>query len=168
METEEYRISSQDILDISVYREEDLTREARVAADGKIGFPLIGQAQVAGLTVSEAEERLGRALATYLVHPQVTVQVKEYHARKIYVLGEVKNPGAFQLPSDQTLTVVETIALAGGLTKTAASNRTRVVRQTGGKVENFVVPVADVTKGDKGKDLVLQPGDVVFVPQAIF
>jgi polysaccharide export outer membrane protein len=102
------------------------------------------------------------------VHPQVTVKVKEYHARRIYVLGEVKNPGAFQLPSDQTLTVVETIALAGGLTKTAASNRTRVVRQAGGKVESFVVPVGDVTRGDKAKDLVLQPGDVVFVPQAIF
>ncbi|MEK7474150.1 MAG: polysaccharide biosynthesis/export family protein [Candidatus Coatesbacteria bacterium] len=165
----EYRISPQDLLDISVYGEADLTRPARVTADGRINFPLIGEVEIAGLTLAQAEAALRAKLNAFVVNPFVSVSVKESHARRVVILGEVTRPGAIDIPTTSPLTCVEAIAQAGGFTKYAAGNSVRVVRKTAaGGQETITVPVNDVTKGDKDKDLVLQPEDVIFVPQTLF
>jgi polysaccharide export outer membrane protein len=169
-EKRDYRISPQDLLAVSVYQEEDLKKEARVSAEGKISFPLAGEIRVGGLTPLEAEILIRNTLKAHLVDPQVSVEVKEYRARRIFILGEVVKPGSYDIPPDRALTVVEAIALAGGFTKYASPNRTRVVRRsaTGTDVESMVIPVASVTKGDKSKDVALNPDDVVYVPETIF
>ena len=165
----EYRIAPQDLLDVSVYAEPDLTRPVRVSAEGKINFPLIGEVSVIGLTLAEAEAALRGKLDAFVVNPFVSVDVKESHARRVVILGEVVKPGAIDIPTNSPLTVVEAIAQAGGFTKYASGNNVRVVRKTaGGGQETLTVPVDDVTKGDKSKDLALQPEDVIFVPQTLF
>lgn len=165
---QEMRISPQDLISISVYREPDLKKETRVSADGKVSFPLAGEVEIGGLTPLEAERRLSEHLGAHLVDPQVSVQVKEYRAREAFVLGEVVKPGSYEIPPDRPLTVVEAIALSGGLTKYASGNRTRVVRRNGEQFESIVIPVNKITAGDKSKDIALQPGDVVYVPETIF
>lgn len=165
----EYRIAPQDLLDISVYGEADLTRPARVTAEGKINFPLIGEVPLAGLTLAQAEAALRQKLNAFVVNPFVSVNVKESHARRVVILGEVMKPGAIDIPTNSPLTCVEAIAQAGGFTKYASGNSVRVVRKTAeGGQETLTVPVNDVTKGDKAKDIVLQPEDVIFVPQTLF
>ncbi len=167
-EKQEYKISPQDQLSISVYQEEDLKRDVRVSQNGKISFPLVGELEVGGLTTLEAQAKLASLLKAYLIEPHVALQIKDFHSRKVFVLGEVSKPGSYEIPSDQPLTVVEAVALAGGMSKIAAAGKTRVVRNTGSKIENIVVPVDEVTRGEKEKDVMLQPGDVVFVPQTFF
>jgi len=134
-EEREYRIGSQDLLAISVYREED-----RVSADGKISFPLAGEVAVGGLTTMAAEAKLKDALKGQLVDPQVSVEVKEYRTRRVFVLGEVVKPGSIEIPPDRELSVVEAITLAGGLTKYASPNSTRVVRKGTGGLQKLRYP----------------------------
>jgi polysaccharide export outer membrane protein len=166
----DYRISPQDLLAVSVYQEEDLKKEARVSMEGKISFPLAGEIVVGGLTPLEAEAKIREILKAQFVDPQVSVEVKEYRARRVFVLGEVAKPGSYEIPPDRALTVVEAITLAGGFTKYASPNRTRVVRRSanGKDVESMVIPVASVTRGDKEKDVALKPDDVVYIPETIF
>lgn len=166
----DYRISSPDLIQITVYREDDMSRTVRVSQEGMISFPLIGDIKVGGLSVIQAEDQLGRKLADYLVNPQVTIFIKEYGNKQIYVLGEVQKPGTFELPTESHLTVLEAISMAGGFTQVAAKDRTRVIRATpDGKSESLTVAVSAITQqGEKDKDIPLAPNDVVYVPQSFF
>jgi polysaccharide export outer membrane protein len=167
-EHREYRIGPQDLLTITVYREDDLKKEARVAEDGKIRFPLAGEVTLGGLTTMEAETVLHDALRAYLVDPEVSVEIKEYRSHRVFVLGEVAKPGSYDYSPDKPLTVVEAIALAGGFTKYGAAGHTKVVRRVGKEFTNIVVPVDQVMRGDKSKDVSLLPDDVVYVPETLF
>ena len=101
---EGYRIGPGDVLKITVYGHEDLTRPAVVAADGRMPFPLIGEVQVSGLTPTELEARLRQLLGKdYLVDPQVSVTVQEYRSQKVFVLGEAEKPGTYPLTGRVTL-----------------------------------------------------------------
>lgn len=167
---ENYKIGPSDLIEITVFREDELNRTIRVNQDGEISFPLVGTIDVGGKSIIEAEKAIVSGLNDYLKQPQVTIFVKEYSAKQVYVLGEVKSPGAVPLPTESGLTVLEAISLAGGLTAIAAPDRTRVIR-TGadGKPQNFTVEVSAITKrGQKDKDLPLVPSDVVYVPQSFF
>lgn len=167
---ENYKIAPSDLIEITVFREDELNRSIRVNQDGDISFPFIGTVKVGGKSIIEAEQTIAAGLSEYLKKPQVTIFVKEYSARQIYVLGEVKNPGAFPLPTEASLTVLEAISIAGGFTPVAAQDRTRVIR-TGedGKPQNFTISVSAITKsGQRDKDMPLTANDVVFVPQSLF
>jgi polysaccharide export outer membrane protein len=165
---EEYRIGPRDLLLVAVYREDDLRKEARVSSEGIISFPMAGEIEVGGLTALEAEARLKDRLKGALVDPEVSVEIKEYRQRKVYILGEVAKPGSLEIPPDRQLTVVEAIALAGGFTKFAAGGRTRVVRKAGTELRSYVIQVNKVMDGDKSKDMALAPNDVVYVPETLF
>ncbi len=167
---ENYKISPSDLIEITVFREEELKRSIRVNQDGEISFPFVGTVKVGGKSIIDAEKSIASGLTEYIKNPQVTIFVKEYSARQIYVLGEVKNPGAFPLPTEASMTVLEAISLAGGFTPVAAQDRTRVIRtDTDGKALNLTIPVSAITKsGQKEKDIPLSPSDVVFVPQSLF
>lgn len=167
---ENYRLGPSDLIDITVFRETELNRSIRVNQEGEISFPLVGTIKVGGKSIIEAEKAIANGLGEFIKQPQVTIFVKEYSARQVYILGEVKSPGAFPLPTESGLTVLEAISLAGGFTPVAAQDRTRVIR-TGmdGKPQNFIIGVSDITKnGQKDKDMPLVPSDVVFVPQSFF
>lgn len=166
----DYKITPADLLEITIYQEKELGRTARISLNGTISLPLIGAVKVGGLSLIEAETVLAEKLKAYLIDPQVTVFVKEYGNKKIYVFGEVSRPGAFELPPESGLTVLEAVSLAGGFTPIAARNRTKVIRTTPeGKSQSLTIEVSAITHdGQKQKDLPLEPNDVVYVPQSFF
>ena len=167
---EEYKVGAYDLLDISVYQEPDLGKVVRVSQDGFISFPLVGKVNVSGLDIIAAEEKIAALLERdYLINPSVKILVKEYSSKKVFVLGEVKNPGSLSIPQDKKLTVIEAIAMAGGFSTTAAIDGTRIIRVENGVKKYLPVKVSDITKrGDKAKDIILEPNDILFIPERIF
>ncbi len=163
---EGYKIGVGDLLLIEVYEEPDLTREVRVLTDGKISFPLLGTLKAAGLQVSQLESKIKKRLgAKYLVSPQVTVFVKEFS--RVFVFGEVRNPGAF--PIYGKITVFEAITLAGGFSPVGNPSKVRVIRQGSGGETSFEVDIESITKkGNTSQDMELQANDKVIVPRSFF
>jgi polysaccharide export outer membrane protein len=167
---EEYRVNPFDVLEISVYQEPDLNKTVRVSQDGYVSFPLIGKVAVAGMDILSAEDKIADLLRKdYLVSPDVTILVKEYSTKKVFVMGEVKNPGSYSIPQEKNLTVLESIAMAGGFNGVAAMDGTRIIRVENGAKKNIEVKISDITKrGDKSKDIPLKPNDIVYIPQRLF
>ncbi len=167
---EKYLIDFNDILDITVFDEPELSAKARVSEEGILSYPLIEDIKVKGLTVQEVETVLEERLRDgYLKDPKVTVildiGLMERHKNKeIFVLGEVKRPGAIQILG-RSLSVLEVVTKAGGFTDFAAPNRTRVIRVEEGKEKTMKVNLNKVKKGNKSLDIILKPGDVVVVPE---
>lgn len=165
-----YQISPAELLEITVYQEPDLNRQVRVSPEGTITLPLAGMVKVGGLSVADAEQAVRDKLKRFVINPQVSVFIKEYGNKQVYVLGQVKNPGAYPLPTEAPLTVIEAITLAGGFTEYAAMDRTRVIRKgSGGVSQAFMIKVSAIMKhGDKSKDIELKTNDVIFVPESFF
>ena len=160
----EYQIGANDVLDITVYGEENLTQEVRVTTSGHITYPLLGRVQASGLSVTELEDSIRRALAKdYIRNPQVKVFVKEFS--NIFVFGQVKDPGPFLFKGG--MTVLQAVTTAGGFTKIANPRKVRVVRTHNGDREVIQINVNEIAKGEK-EDLILRPGDTVVVPESFF
>jgi protein involved in polysaccharide export with SLBB domain len=168
--TAEYKINPLDIIKITIFMEDDLQQRYRVSQTGTISYPFVGAVTVAGLTVAELEQKLTLVLQPdYFVDPQITVYVEEYHSRRIFVLGAVKKPGTYPIPPEKELSVLESISLAGGFTKVAAANKTRVIRMENGREKSLMVKVGDITRaGDKSSDIRLKANDIVIVPESFF
>ncbi len=160
-----YLIGPGDHVQINVYGQADLSREYTVAAEGDLTLPLIGRVDAAGRTATQLETDLRRRFAEYLVNPQVSVSMQQFRQR-FSVLGQVNKPGSF--PLEKRTTVLEAVSIAGGLTDKAAPNRTRVIRNSGGKETTIEVPVGDIMDGDQSRDIVLEPNDKVVVPESFF
>ena len=162
---QEYRISKNDLLEIMVYEELDLSKTVRVSSDETISYPLLGSISVAGLTTKELEAKLTELLAKkYLVSPQVTVFIKEFS--KVSVLGQVKNPGSYELKSG--LRVIEAIALAGGFTDNADPTKIKLSRIKGGQIETINIDSIETVENlDKGKNMILEPNDVIVVEERV-
>ena len=161
---QDYCLGPDDVLKITVYREEDMDRTVRVSTDGYISFPLAGNIKVEGLTVPELERAMAMELIRYLKNPRVSVFIEEYAT--ITVSGQVEEPGSFSLKGE--LTVIEAISMAGGFTKIAAKNAVKVMRLQDGKKKAILVRVADISKrGDKSQDIPLKRSDIVFVPESL-
>ena len=169
-EKPDYRLHPSDVLTITVHGQPDLTTKTRVTLDGCITFPLIGKLSVDGLTVQETESRIKELLEKeYLVNANVMVFIEEYHPRQVSVMGEVKNPGKYDMPGEKDLTLVQAIAMSGGFTKHADITKTRVMRMEDGKKKTMVINAKDITeKGKQDEDVVLKPDDIVFVPESFF
>lgn len=164
-----YTLQPGDLIEIQVFKEEDMTRTLRINGNGSVTFPLVGNVKLAGSTLEEAEGNLARRLTDYLHNPQVSMLVKEYGNKSVYVLGQVKRPSSIQIPPEKPLTVLEAISSVGGFTDIANTSKVRVLRTKNGKQESIDVDVAQITKqGNKLLDISLMPGDVVFVPQSMF
>jgi polysaccharide export outer membrane protein len=170
-----YAIVATDRLRIDVYQEDDLSVIASVDAKGTINLRLVGEIVVAGKTVPEAQRAIEAAYreGRYIVNPQVTINVEEYAPREVSIDGMVRNPGRFPLPIEAGLTVADLVLKAGGLTDTARGSAVTVTRRgLDGKQTVFTVDVESLIKGkSSGKaadnSFLLQPGDIVFVPQRI-
>jgi protein involved in polysaccharide export with SLBB domain len=155
-----------DLLEVRVFEEADLSGPYRVSPGGTIDFPLCGKVKVEGLNGSSAADVLTRCLGEkYLKRPQVSVLVREYNSKKIFVFGEVQKPGTF--PYDEEMSVIQAITVAGGFGKLASKNDVAVTRIIDGKETKIRVRVADIGTG-REKNLKLQPGDIVFVPESLF
>ena len=155
-----------DVVEVRVFEEADLSGPYRVAPGGTIDFPLCGKMQVAGMNTSGLSDLLTKCLAEkYLKRPQVTVLLREYNSKKVFVFGEVQKPGTF--PYDEDMSIIQAITMAGGFTKIASKNDCAVTRTVQGKETKIRVPVADIGTG-REKNFTLQPGDIVFVPESMF
>ncbi|MBI2932588.1 MAG: polysaccharide export protein [Planctomycetes bacterium] len=150
-----------DVIEIRVYGEPSLTLSYRIPQDGAMRYPLIGNVQVAGKTTSHLEERLTNALdKDYLVDPQVSVSLVQPAPRRAYVMGAVREPGAYEMPPDGRLTVAQALSLAGGLSEEAAGPEIHVQRLEGEQPRTIRIALS----GGMPTHLFLRPGDVVIAP----
>jgi polysaccharide export outer membrane protein len=162
-EPSDYRIGTDDVLDIVVWNNAALTRTVPVRPDGRISLPLINDITVAGLSPMEVRDELVRRLARYTQVPEVSVIVREVHSVKVSIVGEVKTPGRYDLKSRTT--VLDLIAAAGPFTSYAAPRRIVVMRTNGDGVTRIPFNYYKVIAGDaEHVNFELQPGDIVVVP----
>lgn len=158
-----YQVQPGDILQITVWKEEDLQREVLVRPDGGISFPLAGDVQAAGRTVDQVQEELAAKIESYIPEPVVTVAVKQVVGNRVYVVGRVNKPG--EIIMGHELTVMQALSLAGGVTPFAALNRVHVLRRENGVERSIPFRYGDVEKGRSlSQNIVLRNGDVVVVP----
>ncbi len=158
-----YMINAGDILEISVWKEEELRREIRVLPDGNISFPLVGEIAVSGVTLTEVRELLVKKLSDYITDPVVNISVKSSEGNSVYVIGQVQRPGSFTM--HQPLDVMQVLSLAGGLTTFAKSNDIRILRRTDKGPTSIEFEYGELEDGDElESNIVLKSGDVVVVP----
>ena len=159
----EYRIGPEDVLHISVWKEDDLDRRVLVRPDGGVSFPLVGDIQVSGRTPLEVQDEIRSRLARYVPDAEVTVSVDEISGYTVFVLGEVNKPGQFTL--GRYVDVVQALTLAGGTTPYAAERSIQILRRQDGREVVYRFNFRDIKRG-RGLDqnVVLQSGDVVVVP----
>ncbi len=159
-------ISARDTIEIRVFREDELTTRGQLSPTGTVTMPLIGPVRVQGFTTDQAAAAIEKRLRDgYLVKPQVSVSIEARVKRTVTVLGQVRNPGVFQLSADRRMSLVEAIGMAGGMTRIANSRKVTVKR--GGGRGTVLINVRDITRG-KAADLVLGEGDVITVPESLF
>lgn len=158
---EPYRIGREDVLDVSVWRDADLSRTVPVRPDGFISLPMVGEVKAEGKTPKELEAELKEALKSYVQEPKVTVIVREVNAPRVFVTGEVTRPGSY--PMRGRVTVLQAIALAGGFTDFANYGSIMVIRRNGkGLPVNYADLVTD--EDEERAEVWLAPGDTIVVP----
>lgn len=173
-----YQVGASDVLGIKVFGEDDLSNNYTVDSDGSITFPLIGRVQVSGKTTRQVEEHLTELLdGDYLKRPQISVEITTFRSRSIFVLGEVRSPGRYQISGPQTL--LEVIAHAGSTTPTAgdtiivqrykegiASAVTAALPDDERTAEVMRVSLEDLRQGRLNANILLQDSDTIIVPPA--
>jgi polysaccharide export outer membrane protein len=159
----DYVIGADDQLKIVFWRDDSLSGEVVVRPDGKISLTLLNDIQAAGLTPNQLREQLTQAAARYVTDPSVTVIVKGINSRKVYVTGQVNKPGPYLL--NDNMTVLQMLAVAGGLQEWADADHILVMRTEGGQTKSYKFNYKDVRKGKSlQQNIPLKPGDTIVVP----
>ena len=160
----DFTIGPEDVLGVVFWRDQDMSQDVTVRPDGMITLPLIRDIKAAGLKPNELADRIQEAAKEYIAEPAVTVVVRQMNSRKVFITGEVFKPGAYPLAS--SMTVMQLIAVAGGLTEFADGKKISVMRVEGGESRTYEFNYKDVARGKKREqNLVLKPGDTVVVPE---
>jgi len=157
----EYRIGPEDVLQISVWKNEAMSRMVTVRPDGKISMALLNDIQAAGLTALELREVVAKKLAEYIPTPEISVIVAEVRSFKVSVIGEVTRPGRFELKS--WTTALDALALAGGFTQFAARSKIVILHPEGTTMKRIPFNYNKVAAGEQ-ENFYLQNGDIVLVP----
>jgi len=174
----QYVVGPNDVLNITVFNQAQLSGKFPVEGDGTIGFPLLGRIVVGGLSVSAVEDELRRRLtAGYLTDPHVTVTVEQYRSQQLFVMGEVKQPGNLQFTGSMTL--IEALARVGSVTEKAGTQVIVMRASKGappapagtgtpgaGSSETIVIDLKNLQTGELSQNLSLHAGDTIFVPRA--
>jgi polysaccharide biosynthesis/export protein len=159
----DYEVNPGDELQIDVWREEDLQRIVIVRPDGKFSFPLSGEVKAADRTPAEIQAELSQKLRVYIPEAVVTVTVKGIEGNRIYVIGQVNNPGTFVM--NPQINVLQALSLAGGMTAFASSNNIIILRSRGAEQVTRPFRFDDVARGrNLEQNILLEAGDVVIVP----
>jgi len=158
----DYQIGPEDILDISVWKNPELSRTVPVRPDGKVSLPLVNDIHAAGLTPTALREELTKRLSEYVPSPEVAVIVREVHSAKVSVVGAVRTPGRYDVRSPAT--VLELIALAQGFTDFASRDRIVVLRQNGNTPTRIPFNYRKIADGTEQENFFVQPGDIIVVP----
>ncbi len=159
----DYIIGQGDVLVISIWKDESLTREVVVLPDGTITFPLIGSVTAEGKTVSKLKKDIEEKIKRFVPDPVLFVSVRSANSMYVYVIGRVNSPGRFVLNSN--VNVLQALAMAGGLTPFADKNAIKIIRTDSGKSSIMQFRYNDVIKGRSiEQNIILKRGDVVVIP----
>lgn len=158
-----YVIGPEDVLYIHVWKEENLSKAIPVRSDGQISLPLVDEIQAAGLTPLQLKEALLVKLKEFIDIPNVSVIVMEANSFKVYVSGQVRNPGVYRLRSKTSL--LQLIPMAGGFTEWANEKKILVIRKENGNEKRIIVNYKKIVSGEEtSSNNMLKPGDTVIVP----
>lgn len=168
----DYVLQPQDVIKVQVFQEEDINKLGdglSLSQDSTVTLPLIGTVSLKDKTVRQAEEMIRQLYdKDYIVNPQVSVTVVKYADRSVNVVGSVTNQGRIQFPQERGLSIVDAISLAGGQTRLADLRHVRLTRtNANGDTESTTIDVDAMMKKGGTDPVLLQPGDVVFVPERI-
>jgi len=159
----DYIIGPEDMLNVNVWKEAEMSGTVPVRPDGKISLPLLNDVQAAGLTATQLAAQVTDKLKKYLEQPRVTVVVTQVNSRRYFVLGEVTRAGAFPLLPN--MTVLQALSSAGGFTLFANAKNIYVLRVENGKQNKLPFNYRDVVKGRNAEqNILLKPGDTIVVP----
>lgn len=155
-----------DKFELRVHNQPELTGEFTVSSEGDINYPYIGRIKVLNRTCADLEIQISEGLADgYLANPSVRCAITEFNSKRLFIFGEVKNPGSY--PYKSNVTIIEGIAIAGGFAGRADKNGTKLSRVVNNSEIRVTVPVQDIVEG-KSRNLRLLPGDILFVPDLPF
>jgi len=161
-----YVIGPEDVLDIAVWNNATLSRTVPVRPDGKISLPLLNDVQAAGLTPMQLRDAIAKALAPFMTVAEVSVIIREVHSFKVAVIGEVRTPGRYELKS--ITTVLDLLAMAGGLSDYADRGRIVILRREAGQTKQLTFDYAKLTRNGSTngghENLLVRPGDIILVP----
>jgi polysaccharide export outer membrane protein len=156
-----YLIGPEDVLEVSVWKNPELTQSESVRPDGKIALKLVGEVPVAGMSIPSLRRILTEKYHDFVPTAEVSVTLKEMNSFKIYVLGRVVKPGEYKVRS--SLTVLQALALCGGFTPYADEKKIKIIRHTGGQEQIISFNYRKVIDGKTG-DVALEPGDRLLIP----
>jgi polysaccharide export outer membrane protein len=164
-----YTLSPYDVVDISVYNEEDLHTRAKLGADGTVLLPLIGTVSLGGKTVAQANELIRKRYSEgFVKDPHILLTVLDYRKSTFSILGQVARPGIYEIPEGTHISIVDAILLAGGFTRIADQNGVRVKRMVKGQAALFKVKAGSMADSLKEAPFEILPGDIIKVNESWF
>lgn len=160
---EGYTLQPGDVLEISVWKEPDLQRDVLVRPDGGISFPLVGDIDTSGLSVTALAAVIKKRISQYIPDPVVTASLKQMMGNRIYVIGKVNKPGEY--PVIRNVDVMQALSMAGGINPFGQGDEITILRRVDGAQQSIPFNYDDVESGrDLEQNIILRPGDVVVVP----
>ena len=164
-----YRLALHDVVKVTVYQQEDLTTTARISEDGSIQIPLIGGVEIGGKTVRQASALIETLLRKdYLVHPQVAISIVEFVKKRFTVLGQVKNPGSYEVSASENIDLIQAIGMAGGYTRSANQGKIMIKRVADGAEHVYRINGKELTHGEGAKRFQIMAGDTITVEESLF
>jgi polysaccharide biosynthesis/export protein len=166
---ENYVLKPSDVVSVEVYQEQDLNKSVRIEGDGSVALALIGKVKVAGMTVAEAQSLITDLYnRDYLVDPQVSVLVVQFSPKVVHILGSVNSPGVVEIPPDRNLTLTEAIAGVRGVSRLGNPKSIIIKRvDEDGRARQMEVNFSRIVTDPNVKDVILEEGDTIWVPERI-
>lgn len=167
--SQDYRLSSNDLLDFRVFQEPELDSVIRISGSGQAIFPLVGAVAIGGKTTAEATELIkARYRDGYLINPQISLTVRSYAKKLFTVLGQVQRPGSYDIQGTSQITLLQAIGMAGGYTKIADPANVTIKRVEEGREEVIKVNAKRMVYGADQSSYFVRPGDVISVGESLF
>ena len=162
-------LSPNDVIAVTVYQEDELTTRSIIDKNGMVMLPLLGQVKISGMTVAEAKDQIRQLYdKDYLVNPQVNLSVEQFAVRRFSVLGAVNKPGNYDFPQNESVNLLQAIAIGGGYTRLGAPSKVDVDRVENGAAKKYHVDAGDLAKNPKKKPFEILPDDVIYVGERTF
>lgn len=164
-----YVLKVSDVIEIDVYQEGDLNKSVRIEGDGTVSLALVGKVKLAGMTVAEAKALITQLYnRDYLVDPQISLLVVSFSPKVLHILGSVGSPGVVEIPPDRDLTLTEALSMVGGVTRMGNPKAIKIKRvDQDGRSRQMEVNFSKIVQDPDVKDLVLNEGDTIWVPERI-
>ena len=164
-----YVLEVSDVIELDFYQERDLNKSVRIEGDGTVSLALVGKVKLAGMTVGESKSLITDLYnRDYLVDPQISLLVVSFSPKVLHILGSVRSPGVVNIPPDRDLTLTEALSMVGGVTRMGNPRAIKIKRvDQDGRTRQMEVNFSKVVQDPDVKDLVLNEGDTIWVPERI-